>query len=519
MTSQTHTLYKLASFNDMLKGSFIMLKRIVAFIGIIVFLLSGSAPAAAGLARPAGEAVSQIIVVYESGATSVVPVPRGMTAAELARRYIGRPGVSYAEPDQTVTMAALTPNDSFFKILQVKSFTSMSITEAWDITSGCSSVVVAVLDTGVNAKHPDLAGRIISEGYNFVGNNTDYSDDNGHGTMCAGIIAAEIDNGTGLAGATKGCRILPVKVLDSKGNGQASTIAAGITYATDHGANIINLSLGCPSFSQDLQNAVNYAYGKGILVVAASGNKGTEIEFPAACDHAVAVGAVTSSNEAASYSSHGSRQALVAVGSGIFSTSLDSGYAVGNGTSFAAPFVSSLAALLLSINPKLTPAELTDLMEKTATDLGAPGWDEIYGFGCVNFNAALKAAPPTDSDAPSAGSQTPQPAAPVVQPVIQPVVQPVAEPALQPAAQPAAEPAAQPAAEPAAQPAAEPAAQPAAEPAAQPAAQPVAQPVAEPVAQPATEPAAQPAAQSVAEPVAEPVAQTDGTDSAQQAVA
>jgi subtilisin family serine protease len=168
--------------------------------------------------------------------------------------------------------------------------------------------------------------------------------------MCAGIIAAGVNNES--AGRSHAELHGPAgEGAGQQGQRPVSNIAAGIVYAVDHGADIINLSLGCPDASQTLQEAVDYAWGKGVAVIAATGNTGLAIQYPAACSHAVAVGAVTSSHDIASYSNHGSQQALVAVGSTVFTTSLKGGYAVGSGTSFAAPFVSSLAALLLSVSP------------------------------------------------------------------------------------------------------------------------------------------------------------------------
>lgn len=287
------------------------------------------------------------------------------------------------------------PSDTYYKSMQRKPFESMAVTDGWAIAGGSSDITIAVLDTGVDAAHPDLEGKILTNGYNFVASSTDTADMNGHGTMVAGIIAANADNDLGVAGATKNCKILPVKVLDDAGNGSILLIAEGIRYAADQGADIINLSLGSAEYSQQLQEAVDYAYAKGILVVAASGNTSGAIDYPAACHNVLAVGAVTSKNAFAPYSNYGSSQALVAVGTGVFSTSSAGGlpgYAAGTGTSFAAPFVSSLAALLLSENSSLSPAELTDILEKTSTDLGDTGWDQYYGYGLINFDAALKYA-------------------------------------------------------------------------------------------------------------------------------
>ncbi|MEL4106126.1 S8 family serine peptidase [Oscillospiraceae bacterium WX1] len=296
---------------------------------------------------------------------------------------------------QIVTMASVTPDDTYYKVMQKKPFDLMAITDAWDVTAGSSDIIVAVVDSGVDASHPDLQGNVLATGYNFVDNNTDTSDVNGHGTMIAGIIAATVDNTAGIAGATQNCLILPVRVLDANGNGTVANMAAGIRYAADNGARVINLSLGCPSYDKALEDAVNYADALGVVVVAASGNTGGAVQYPAACTNAIAVGAVTNAGAFASYSNYGEKQALVAVGSSVFTTNFSAGkhgYAVATGTSFAAPFVSALAALVLSENDALTPDAVADIMEKTATDLGNAGHDPYYGYGCVNFKAAVTLA-------------------------------------------------------------------------------------------------------------------------------
>ena len=334
----------------------------------------------------------QLIVKYDDGTFSTLSVPADAVGQMIESTYISRDDIAFVEDDQTAHIASEDPNDSFYRILQKKSFDTMSIPDAWEITGGSDTVVIAVLDTGVDSSHPELDGKILSDGYNFVNRTSDVSDDNGHGTMISGILAAASNNDEGIAGATQDCLILPVKVLDSKGNGSVSNIASGIIYAADNGADVINLSLTYPDYSQTLQDAVDYAYDKGILVVAASGNTGEKVLYPAACEHAVAVGSITASNELATYSNYGSKQTLVAVGSKVFSTTLDGGYAVSSGTSYAAPFVSALAALLLSVNDAYTPDQLISIMEDSATDLGASGWDKYYGYGCVNYSAALSAA-------------------------------------------------------------------------------------------------------------------------------
>ncbi|MGE4485870.1 MAG: S8 family serine peptidase [Oscillospiraceae bacterium] len=308
------------------------------------------------------------------------------------KKYSNFVTLEYIEPDYSFHMSS-APNDSFYDSYQTDAFDAMSIENARDITKGSSSVVVAVLDTGIDLNHPDLKGRILSDGYDFVNDDDNPSDDNGHGTMVAGIISAVTDNFEGVAGVTD-CSILPIKVLDAKGNSLASNVIEGLKFAADHGADIINLSLGTPNYYNGLQEAINYAYEKGILVIAAAGNTGSAVEYPAACKNVVAVGAITASLDRASYSCHGSQTDLVAVGSNVASTTYSpstssSIYGLGVGTSFATPYVSALAALTISIKPDITPDEIESLMETNAKDLGSAGRDKYYGYGCIDFYKTL----------------------------------------------------------------------------------------------------------------------------------
>lgn len=310
---------------------------------------------------------------------------------ELAEQFMSDGHVEYAEPDYEVVMSSV-PDDTYYETYQSAVFDQMNLTGAWDISEGSSGIMVAVLDTGADFDHPDLEGQLLSTGYDYINSDGDPSDDNGHGTMCAGIIAACINNAQGIAGAAD-CSILPVKVLDSSGAGYISTIIQGIRYAIEEGSDVISMSLGTVNTSEALQEAVNDAYEAGIVVIAASGNSASAVNYPAACKNAVAVGAVTSSGSIASYSCYGSALDLVAVGSDVFSTYWNQGtstYARGSGTSFATPYVSALAALALSVDSDLSPDEVESLMEDTAADLGTSGWDKYYGYGCVDYGAALE---------------------------------------------------------------------------------------------------------------------------------
>ncbi|MEO8571864.1 MAG: S8 family serine peptidase, partial [Chloroflexota bacterium] len=226
------------------------------------------------------------------------------TAATLERTLEGDPSVSYVELDRAVH-ATLAPDDPYYVQGGDWGLPLIGAPAAWDTSTGAAGPIVAVVDTGVDATHPDLGGRILA-GTNLASTDTDPTDDNGHGTHVAGIIAATGNNGLGGAGVCWGCQILPVKVLDAAGSGYTSDVASGITWAADHGARIINLSLGSASASSTLASAVTYAQDRGIVVVAAAGNDGSTTRFyPAAYPGVVAVGASTTSGTMISFSNRG----------------------------------------------------------------------------------------------------------------------------------------------------------------------------------------------------------------------
>ncbi|MBC8449193.1 MAG: peptidase S8, partial [Chloroflexi bacterium] len=330
------------------------------------------------------------------------------TELDAAARLAAHPAVAYAEPDYLV-YALTTPNDPYYSGYQWN-LAHINADEAWDTTTGSSDITIAIVDTGVDLVHPDLADKTVA-GYDFVNGDSDASDDHGHGTHVASIAAATSNNGRGLAGVSWGARIMPVKVLGADGGGLVSSVANGICWAADHGADVLNLSLGGPA-AATLQSAVDYAYNAGVLVVAAAGNnyeEGNPPIYPAACDHVLAVAATNNLDGHASYSSSGSYVDVAAPG-GDPSGSGDSDpthwiigaywrgkacdYAWSAGTSQAAPHVAGLAALLLSVDGDLTHDELEASIRDTAVDVGTPGWDEFSGDGRIDAQAALATASP-----------------------------------------------------------------------------------------------------------------------------
>lgn len=216
---------------------------------------------------------------------------------------------------------------------------------AWDQMGELSDITVAVIDTGVCMSHEDLVGRVLDNGYDFVDNDDDPEDVFGHGCSVAGIIAANIDNGIGIAGFAPNSSILPVRVLGPSGSGSMADVAAGIVYAADEGADIINLSLGSMVGSQVTEDAVNHAVDKGATVIASAGNSGGALPgFPARYENVVAVGAVDPNGERSSFSNKGGD--IWAPGRDVHTIYLDNGYKALNGTSFSAPYVSAMAAVL-----------------------------------------------------------------------------------------------------------------------------------------------------------------------------
>ncbi|MBC7261830.1 MAG: S8 family serine peptidase, partial [Chloroflexi bacterium] len=212
-------------------------------------------------------------------AVQVVQVPEERMAAALAR-YRANPRVAYAEPDY-LAYGEFVPNDPYYASNQYGP-QIIQADRAWDVTTGSPNVIVAVVDSGADFLHPDLQGKLIA-GWDFINNDPDPTDDQGHGTHVAGIVGAVTNNGEGVAGIGYQTRLLIVKVLDASNAGTYSGIAQGIVYAADQGVSIINLSLGGTSFSQTLLDAVEYAWSRGVLLVAAAGNYASSSPFyPAA---------------------------------------------------------------------------------------------------------------------------------------------------------------------------------------------------------------------------------------------
>ena len=276
---------------------------------------------------------------------------------------------------------------------------------AWNYTIGSRDVLVAIVDTGIDYTHDDLNANYVPLGYDWVNNDSDPMDDSvdpkGHGTHCAGITAAETNNSVGIAGLAQ-VRIMAEKVLDQMGNGPQDQVAQGIINATDSGADIISMSLGFPGPSECLYEAVQYAYNRSVLLVAAAHNYFSNAKFyPAAYDEVMAVSATDQNDDLAFWgglyhtgSNFGDWIELAAPGDEIYSTLQDHTYGNMSGTSMACPHVSGLAALIWSRYPNLTRDSVRYLLRYTADDLGPSGFDPFFGYGRVNAHSAVKTEPP-----------------------------------------------------------------------------------------------------------------------------
>jgi type VII secretion-associated serine protease mycosin len=339
----------------------------------------------------------------------VVTVPDRSVAA-IERRLRATRGVQYVVRDATVR-ALWSPNDP--RLAEQWAIPKLGVFDAWDRSRG-DGATIAVVDTGVDWRHPDLAARMLP-GRDFVTGDSDAMDENGHGTHVAGIAAASAGNGAGIAGMAPEARVLPVRVLGANGSGQLSAVAQGIVWAADQGADVINLSLGAPSGAQVLKDAVDYAASKGAFVACASGNDGrSTVNFPAAYPSCFAVGATTPSDARASFSSYGTALDAVAPGTNVLSTWKGGGYQSAQGTSMATPYVAGLAALLAAKG--MDRAAIANTITTTAVDLGTKGRDNTFGAGRIDAARALGApvtTPPPSTPTPTTPAPTtPTPTSP-----------------------------------------------------------------------------------------------------------
>jgi len=307
----------------------------------------------------------------------------GQSIEKVLEIYRNNPLVEYAEPN-FVFHATMTPNDTYFT--DQWSLTKVEAPTAWDLGQSADSVQIAVIDTGVDSTHPDLAGKVIN-GHDYVDNDNDPMDLNGHGTHVAGVAAAVTNNQQGIAGMAPKAKIYAVRVLDENGKGTLDKVASGIVEAADHGAKVINLSLGSSQSAQTLKDAIDYAWNKGAVVVAAAGNDGTSAPtYPAYYNQVLAVAATDSSDHKAEFSNYGKWVDVAAPGVDITSTYVGGGYKMMSGTSMAVPQVSGLAALLAAKGKNNT--QILGTIQSTPDKVTGTGTD--WEYGRINALRAMK---------------------------------------------------------------------------------------------------------------------------------
>jgi len=346
------------------------------------------------------------------GNMHVVDLPEGAANAVL-KKLQGHPQLKFVELDRVVPSTAL-PNDPY---LGSQWHTSkVGAQAAWDSASGMGDGVrIAILDSGVEPGHPDLAANLIP-GYNFVDGNNDTSDGCGHGTAVAGTAAAVSNNSRGVAGVAGGAKIMPVKIASyNSGAGGCyayySTITSGIYFAADNGARVANLSYAGVAGSQAIQNAAQYLKNKGGLLFVSAGNYGRD-EGVAPTSTMVVISATDENDNLAGWSSWGNFVTLSAPGTNIWTTNTGAGYGQWNGTSFASPLAAGVAALMMSASPSTDNLSIESLLYSTSTDRGAAGRDAYFGYGRVNAAAAVQAAVAravkADAQAPAAAISAPR---------------------------------------------------------------------------------------------------------------
>lgn len=347
---------------------------------------------------------------YESGVDPLVAA--GMLAGEE---------IAFSEPNR-LARAMLAPNDTYYPAQWAHNNTGQAVSytggyvgtpdcdtdtdQAWDLGTGDPALILSIIDTGVDAGHPEFAGRIVA-GYDFVNYDSNPADDNGHGTSCAGIALAAGNNAQGIAGVAWAIKLMPVKVLNSSGSGTFTAVANGMTWAADHGARVLSLSLGGGA-SSVCETALNYAYGLGCAIFCAAGNGNrSSLDYPAAYANAIAVGALSPCNERKNPgscdgetwwgSNYGTGLDFLAPGTRIHTTDMrgSGGFGSGdyistfNGTSSATPHAAGIGALVWSANPDLTNAQMLAVLQSTCDDLGTSGYDTQTGWGRMNAYQAV----------------------------------------------------------------------------------------------------------------------------------
>lgn len=333
---------------------------------------------------PAFSSVSEIIEEMSQFNAVVARAAEEYDVNKWIKQWENSDYVEYIQLNHKVQIAA-KPDDPYYS--SQKYLNQIKVEAAWDTVSENRGRIIAIVDTGIDLTHPDLKNNLVS-GRNVIDPAKSAQDDNGHGTSIAGVIAASGNNGEGIAGILWGSRIMPIKAVESNGTTDESKLGQGIRYAVDNGASIVVLSLGLYKYSPFMRDVVLYAESKNVLLVAASGNDGQEVKYPAAYPTVLAVGGVNESNQVVSNSNFGPELDIVAPWK-VYTTALGGAYGKNEGTSMAAPQAAAAAALIWAKNPNMKPYQIRNLLRQTAEDVGPSGWDYRSGYGLLRIDRAL----------------------------------------------------------------------------------------------------------------------------------
>jgi len=366
------------------------------------------------------------LTAYQADTITIIPkvdiyqikIPEYTSVEEMVYLMKMNPFIEYVEPNY-ITHISVTPNDPLFNLQyalsntgqildyvpgspQGKESADIHAPSGWEEETGKDSVIIGIVDTGLDFDHPELQNKYVSRGKDFVNNDDDATDDNGHGTMVASIAAAETNNGIGIAGVAWNCKILPAKTQAFDGLGEYAWVIAAIYWLADEGVDVINLSIGGPLTSESeisilLEESLKYAYSKGIVLVAAAGNESGPVEYPAAFDkYTIAVAATDYKDSRWIESNFGLEIDVAAPGVEIFGclpTWYGALYGYGTGTSMSVPHVAGLAALIKSLKPDLSARDIMNIIRYSADDINQdlfPGVDDYIGYGRINIEKALR---------------------------------------------------------------------------------------------------------------------------------
>lgn len=379
---------------------------LLLLFALAVSLLRGFAPASAAQNTQSAGADGYIVRLKDADAGQAVlrsvPELREVEASQglyhadtLEEVQALGSRVASCEPDYKVHLLTL-PDDPY--ISGEWSVDSLGMETAWDAGYTGSGVRVGVIDSGVNSMHEDFAGTKFDRGYNVLNGSHDVTDESGHGTLVCGVLAETMNNGIGFAGLVPDVTLVPIKCFGKSEETSSSYIIRAIYAAVDdYHCDVINLSLGMTEDAPSMKRAVEYAAGKGVIVVSAVGNDGTgTYNYPAAYDCVTGVGAVNEAGEIPDFSQKNDSVYVVAPGVDIYGPSYasDDGYAKGSGTSFSAPHAAAAAVILKQYAPQATYFDFETLLRRSVTDEGASGYDTSYGWGSLsikNFISAMKA--------------------------------------------------------------------------------------------------------------------------------